>query len=112
MDHSKHFADVETPLPGAAWADMDERERLDQVLRQLEVSPSQFLDIVKVVTAKADGQVVFHLKQILSASQRGPYLLDLEEYLKQTIDEALTVWLEPLGDRNTLRNLRGIEVKA
>jgi hypothetical protein len=32
--------------------------------------------------------------------------------LKAHIDDALTVWLEPLGDRNSLRNLRGIEVKS
>lgn len=112
MDCIKHFAEVETPVPGAAWAELDERKRVGKVLDKLEVSPAQFLTMVQVVTAKADGQVIVQLKQNLSASQRGPLLLDLEEYLKATVDEALTIWLEPLGDRNSLRNLRGIEAKA
>ena len=44
--------------------------------------------------------------------KRGPLLLDFEVFLKEAIDPGLVVWLEPLGDRNSLRNLRGIEVKA
>jgi hypothetical protein len=36
----------------------------------------------------------------------------LEDYLKESIDAGLVVWLEPFGDRNSLRNLRGIEVKS
>jgi len=51
------------------------------------------------------------MKQSLPASERGPFLLDLEDYLRE-IDQALVVWLQPLGDRNSLRNLRGIEVKT
>lgn len=112
MDRIKHYADVETPAPGAAWAALNERQRVDQVLSKLEAGPAQFLSQVQVITAKADGQVIVHMKQSLPANQRGPFLLDLEEFLKKNIDEALAVWLEPLGDRNSLRNLRGIEVKA
>ena len=39
-------------------------------------------------------------------------LLDLEERLKKKIDLALTVWLEPVGDKSKLRNLRGITMKS
>jgi len=112
MNSIKHFADVETPLPSPAWSSMDKSQRMDQVLIKLEASPAQFLDNVKVVAAKSDGQIIVQMKQEQPASKRGPMLLDLEDYLKATIDEALCVWLEPLGDRNSLRNLRGIEVKA
>ena len=37
--------------------------------------------------------------------------MDFEVHLLAYVDGALNVWLEPLGDRNSLRNLRGIEVK-
>lgn len=111
MDRVKHYADVPTPAPGAAWTALNERQRVDQVLNKLQASPAQFLARIEVVTAKADGQVIVHMKQSLPASQRGPFLLDLEDYLRD-IDQALVVWLEPLGDKNSLRNLRGIEVKA
>lgn len=112
MNHIKHFADVETPVPSATWAALDDRQRLEKVLGKLEAGPAQFLTMVEVMKASHDGQVIVHLKQPHSASQRGPLLLDLEEYLKTTVDEALTVWLELLGDRNSLRNLRGIEFKS
>ena len=111
MDRVKHYADVPTPAPGLAWKVLNERQRVEQVKKKLEASPRQFLSQIKIVTAKGDGQVIVHMKQSLPASQRGPFLLDLEDYLRE-IDQALVVWLEPLGDRNSLRNLRGIEVKA
>jgi len=111
MDRFKHYADVPTPIPGAVWSALNERQRSDKVLKKLQDSPVQFLSQIEVVTAKADGQVIVHMKQSLPASQRGPFLLDLEDYLRD-IDQALVVWLEPLGDKNSLRNLRGIEVKA
>jgi len=112
MNSTKHFADVETPLPSPAWTSMDNSQRMDQVLIKLKASSAQFLDNLKIVAAKSDGQVIVQMKEEQSACRRGPLLLDLEDYLKATIDESLCVWLEPLGDRNSLRNLRGIEVKA
>lgn len=111
MDRIKHYADVPTPTPGSAWTELNELQRVDQVLNKLQASPAQFLAQIEVVTAKADGQVIVRMRQSLPSSQRGPFLLDLEEHLKD-IDQALVVWLEPLGDKNSLRNLRGIEVKA
>ena len=59
-----------------------------------------------------DGQVIVNLLESLSADKRGPLLLDLEELLKGSVDPGLVVWLESLGDRSSLRNLRGIEVKS
>jgi hypothetical protein len=111
MDPVKHYADVSTPVPGAAWIALSERQRVDLVKNKLEASSRQFLSQIEIMTAKADGQVIVHMKQSLPASQRGSYLLDLEDYLRD-IDQAIVVWLEPLGDKNSLRNLRGIEVKA
>jgi hypothetical protein len=111
MDRVKHYANVPTPAPGAAWNSLNESQRVDLVKDKLEASRTEFLSRIEIVTAKADGQVIVHMKQSLPASQRGPFLLDLEDYLRE-IDQALVVWLEPLGDKNSLRNLRGIEVKA
>lgn len=45
------------------------------------------------------------------ASRRGTLLLDYEAALVKTVPGAV-VWHEALGDRNSLRNLRGIEVKG
>jgi len=112
MDCINHYADVETPVPAATWTALDERQRVDQIVGKLAAGPAQFLSQIEIITALADGQVIVLIKQSMSANQRGTLLLDLEAYLKETIGAALTVWLEPVGDRNSLRNLRGIEVKA
>ena len=111
MNSVKHYADVPSPIPGTAWTAQNERQRVNQVKSKLQVCPTQFLSQIEIITAKADGQVIVQINHSLPASQRGPFLLDLEEVLKE-IDQALVVWLEPLGDKNSLRNLRGIEVKA
>ena len=71
------------------------------------VEPAQHAPVVG-----DDGQVIVRLQESLPASQRGGLLLDLEDFLKGAVDPGLAVWLEGLGDRNSLRNLRGIEVKA
>lgn len=112
MDQIKHYAEVETPVPGPEWVMLEDNQRIDQVICKLKVGPPQFLAQIQVISAKADGQVILQMRQSLPASQRGSFLLDLEDYLKVNIDQAIAVWLEPLGDRNSLRNLRGIEVKV
>jgi len=112
MNPNKHIAEAETPLPGPTWGALDDRQRLDEVLRRLHACPGQLSAQIEIASVKPDGQIIVRLKQPLSASQRGPVLLDFEAYLKETLDDALVVWLEALGDKNSLRNLRGIEVKA
>jgi hypothetical protein len=68
--------------------------------------------ILTAVETKLDGQVIIRLMVPVPADKRGYLLLDLEAFLKESIDPGLVVWLEPFGDRSSLRNLRGIEVKS
>lgn len=106
------YAKMDTPSPSSAWQKLSDAERHARVIGILQNGPTALNSIVVIAAAKDDGQVVVNLTESLSASKRGQLLLDLEEFLKKTIDPGLAVWLEPLGDRNSLRNLRGIEVKA
>ncbi len=105
-------AKTDTPVPASGWRQLSDAERHARVTKALQNGAAILNDAVVIVSAKADGQVTVNLAQPQSASKRGQLLLDLEEFLKKEIDQGLTVWLEPLGDRNSLRNLRGIEVKA
>lgn len=109
---SLKYANVDTPVPGAEWRKCSDAERRARVTNALQSGAAALKDIAVIVSAKADGQVTVNLAQPLSPAKRGQLLLDLEDFLKKEVDEGLTVWLEPLGDRNSLRNLRGIEVKA
>ena len=58
------------------------------------------------------GQVLVQLDDKFSASERGVYLLDFERYLKNNVDQGINVWCETIGDKNSLRNLRGIQIKS
>ena len=98
-----NYAFAETPTPGERWRGMSAEERLAAV----NISFCQ----IDVVNAKADGQVIVSLWDPLPARERGTVLLDYEEAIKQAVDPALTVWLSSMGDKNSLRKLRGIEVK-
>lgn len=76
--------------------------------------PKQFQDCVTLVdfTESFDDNTISYTVQLhgqLSAQERGKLLLDLEETLC-TIQPRIRVWHVPLGDRNTLRNFRGITV--
>ena len=105
-------AKASTPSPGLAWQKLSDAERRARVVGALQNGMETLNGVVVIAAAKEDGQIIVNLTESLSASKRGQLLLDLEEFLKNTIDPGLAVWLEPLGDRNSLRNLRGIEVKA
>jgi hypothetical protein len=63
------------------------------------------------VSARNDCFVTFEFKTSIPANIRGAYLLRLESHLKQNVDPSITLWIAPVGDKSSLRNLRGIEVK-
>ena len=103
-------ANVETPMPdGGMWAD---EEVLSTRERALVADKHHSGWLLVIVAAKDDGQVIVQLNEPLSAGDRGTVLLDFEGYIQSAPDGGVTVWVEALGDRNSLRNLRGIEVKA
>ena len=106
------YAKADTLVPGYAWSRLRDDERLQLVKSIVAGKLGAAGDIFLFVEAKMDGQVILALREPVSADKRGTLLLDLEAFLKESIDPGLAVWLEPLGDRNSLRNLRGIEVKA
>lgn len=105
------YANANTPSPGLAWRRSSDAERLALVADALRAGTAALNGKVVIASAKQDGQIIVNLAP-MPAGERGSLLLDLEAFLKEAIDPGLVVWLESLGDRNSLRNLRGIEVKA
>ncbi len=106
------YARTDTPSPSLEWRQLSDAERCTRVIDVLRTGMATVNGVVVIAAAKEDGQIIVNLVEPQSASKRGQLLLDLESLLKEAIDPGLAVWLEPLGDRNSLRNLRGIEVKA
>lgn len=109
---NKHFANVtlDTPAPGKEWLAMSDSDR-KKILNELLNKRADFSKNFEVILTKEDGQVIIRIKNSLNASKRGTLILDLEELYKSEIDQGVNVWAEALGDKNSLRNLRGIEVK-
>ena len=91
------------------WRAMNEQERQQAVISFL--SSQEKYKSIQVSSADERGHVVLLIEESLPPEIRGLFLLDLELKLKNHIDEGLTIWLEPFGDRSKLRALRGVSVK-
>jgi hypothetical protein len=100
---------ADTPVVKDPWIAMDVAQRIASVK---EVIHSRQCQVCEVVSIKVDGQVIIRFSEPVAVCKRGLLLLDLEAALKKEIDQGITVWVEALGDKNSLRNLRGIEVKS
>jgi len=112
MTKVKFYADVVTPKPSDAYTSLSDSERFVLISEIINSELGKKFESIELVSAKSDGHVIFRLRKSLSAGMRGTLLLDYERLLKYKVDQGLSVWLEPLGDRSSLRNLRGIEVKS
>jgi hypothetical protein len=105
----KNFANVKTPTTGDNWIALDQNKKIDLVMNELR--KDQNFKNFHVSEALDNGQIVFVVKETIPSNIRGLLLLDLEKKLKDNIDNGLTVWLEPFGDKSKLRNLRGVKIK-
>ena len=111
-DRLRAAAMAQTPAPAEAWKRASPVKRVEQVVAVIGANPVFNAKGIAVLEARDDGQIIVRLKIKLSPGARGALLLDLEASLKSVIDPGLAVWHESLGDRNSLRNLRGIEIKS
>ena len=97
-----------TPYANTEWIKCDNQTRLSKISKILE--STKFFEFVSPTRTFEDGQIYFSFKKPISSSLRGVFLLDLEILLKDKIDPGVVIWCEPIGDKNSLRNLRGIEI--
>ena len=76
--------------------------------------PEKFNSDIELVNTEylKNGLIYINVNFIskVSPKDRGTLLLDLEDELFKK-DERIRVWHIPLGDKNSLRNLRGIKIK-
>jgi|TARA_Y100000031_G_scaffold147432_1_gene182488 hypothetical protein len=103
----KDFSNVKTPITSQDWRMKSEENRINIVSEILKKN-SLYRDF-EVIKAPDNGQIVLKIERIIPANQRGLLLLALEENLK-LIDEGITIWCEPVGDKSKLRKLRGVEI--
>ena len=103
----KNFSNQETPKPSEKWKNLSEDSRIEMIAEELKknVIYSNF----EVVEAPDNGQIILKIEKAIPSNVRGIILLELEAKLKSAIDKGISVWLEPVGDKSKLRNLRGIK---
>ena len=106
----KNFAESETPSVGSEWETMSEDERISRLQGLLD--ESNFRTYFSITRAEASGFVYVNFSSPIQVSKRGTLLLDLEDYFKKNLEPGISLWCEPLGDKNSLRNLRGIQIKS
>ena len=107
---TKLFEPYETFIVSKSWLQQSKKFRLWEINNILN-SEEIYKDI-RVKDVNEDGQVVLVIEKNIPANERGLFLLSLEEKLKQRVDKGITIWLEPVGDKSKLRNLRGVQIKA
>jgi len=106
---NKKFSYENSPKTSQNWIKLSEDERKKQIFEILINNPNY--ESFEIIKAEKNGNVILRIEKLLQASERGILLLNLEQILKNTIDQGITIWLEPVGDKSKLRNLRGIEIK-
>ena len=105
----KNFSNIKTPVTSQEWRKKSEESRINIISEELKKN-SLYKDF-EVIKAADDGQIILKIERIIPANQRGLLLLELEEKLK-LIDEGVTIWCEPVGDKSKLRKLRGVEIRT
>ena len=103
----KNFSNQETPKPSEKWKKLSKVSRFEMIAKELK--KNELYSGFEVVEAPDNGQIVLKIEQAIPAKERGILLLELEEKLKSALDKGISVWLEPVGDKSKLRNLRGIK---
>ena len=93
-----------------AWVKGSVEDRLNHVRFCLRGYKSY--ENILVQDATDSGHVILRIEETIPANKRGLFLLELEERLKAEVDIGLPVWLEPVGDKSKLRQLRGVGVKS
>tara|TARA_Y100000590_G_scaffold30022_1_gene33374 strand:+ start:200 stop:538 length:339 start_codon:yes stop_codon:yes gene_type:complete len=107
---NKSFSLADTPSTTIDWQNKSDDERLNIIIENL--SKNEIYKDFDTIRADKDGQVIIRIEKNIPAGMRGEMLLNLEEDLKKNIDMGITIWLEPVGDKSKLRNLRGINIKS
>ncbi len=110
MQLVQSFAEVNSPETSMEWHQLESDQRIKCIVDFRDSRPE--FQKLRVTRALIDGQVFVELVEPLPPAVRGSLLLDFESGLKTSVDRGLVVWCEPLGDKSTLRNLRGIEMRT
>jgi len=104
---NKKYSNKPTPTVSKGWINLSEKERLSIIVDSVDK-----IEHVAFTRAMSNGYVYLVIEKNMNPGDRGELMMELEVLLKKEIDDGLTIWHEPIGDKNSLRKLRGIKVKT
>ena len=104
----KNYANEDSPVIGDYWKSLSSEQRLEKINN---LKRDNFNEIT-IARSTIYGQIFVNVSENINVAERGNLLLDFEDALKRNIDQGLNIWCEPIGDKSSLRNLRGIEIKT
>jgi hypothetical protein len=107
---AKLFEPYKTHTVSSKWPEISLETRLLEIQTVLNSDP--LYQKIQVTETSNNGHVTLRIEENIPANERGLFLITLEEKLKKLVDIGLTIWLEPVGDKSKLRNLRGVQIKA
>ena len=107
---TREFSEADTPLASNEWKSKSSEERIQLIKKK--INENENYKNFQVIEADENAYITLKIESVIPASVRGILLLELEESLKKSIEKAITIWLEPVGDKSKLRNLRGIKFKT
>lgn len=106
---NKENAEKPSPKPQEEWVSLNLSQKIFKIDNCIKNFQTKYK--FEVVDALNNGHIILKTVSSITANERGILLLNLELHLKNQIDQSLTIWLQPVGDKSKLRQLRGIEIK-
>lgn len=107
---TKEYSEANSPTTTIEWREKTEKERIDLIIEKIKLN-NVYSDF-EIISADENGQITLKIEKNIPAGERGILLLGFEQMLKNDLDKGITIWLEPVGDKSKLRNLRGIKFKT
>ncbi len=105
LKHVEHTLEV-----SEEWRLSTEIDRVSKI-EELLALHSEY-DGIDVASAFANGHITLRIEHQIPADTRGLFLIELENRIKDKVESGATIWLEPVGDKSKLRQLRGVDIKA
>jgi hypothetical protein len=105
-----NFSNEKTPTTSVTWIQMTMEDRIEMIYNSLKKN-ILYKDFV-VVKASDNGHVVLQIEHVIPVNIISILLLDIETLLKKDVDQGITLWCEPVGDKSKLRQLRGVKINT
>jgi hypothetical protein len=102
-----NYSKSPTPETSSKWKDSTVNERINQIKKILNSNDKT--KNFKITKVPDNGQIEIKIEELIPSNKIGIMLIELETLIKK-IDEGLSLWCEPVGDKSVLRKLRGVKI--